>query len=350
MGQDKTDIARFDGYFQAVLNNDSKKQAMGLGSDKPYLPPAIAIEQALTQPWERSPQWQGLNTARTHPGVMRWLEQNNVESLALRAHGYNGWTAAVFEARLHGQSETSMFSMGWEQGRAKHLDRPWNPLLIQPHALGLFVEPVGNTRHTLGLSLFTSKVPMVPPQQPPGLDRFLNQYILRDTPYQVHDHKDLSVMRDGTPIYGDPDSIGFRNRELERRHARDQWKPEWQQQVMRTIHHNSLAAGLPPHLHSVVETAPGSNRFITKQQHLQPAPDGLHLPGRTVVKFPAEDTGPSGRFNSKSGAGKLSVVATSVLAAAASLLGTFAPDTAEAAEGKIRVKNSQPGQTQKPTP
>jgi hypothetical protein len=108
------------------------------------------------------------------------------------------------------------------------------------------------------------------PYPPHGFGKFINDHILKDTPYEVKMHRDLSIFCDGTPLYADPDSIGFKDPEMGKREI----TLEEHQKIMATIYANCRAIGWPEDLSWVVKNSSGEYMF--KQDVLYPDP--LELP------------------------------------------------------------------------
>jgi hypothetical protein len=299
------EIKKYTDYFGSLAR---ESYDTATGNPKTSLLPAVqwqrpmeAIEYAFDHPWQSNDPnhnpvgWGNFDREAFRPYIENWLQQNRIAALSHVAHGYNGWTANVFLAQIEGVSEPQIVSIGTEAGEMPHLRTAWNPIHRQPDTQNVFVHRQNGESYKLALSRGPF-VPMVPEnEKPSSVADFFDRHILIGTPYKVGEGRDLSVLRDGTPIYGGAtDSLQFISDEAARRHARDQWKPEYQQEIMRTIHNNTerLQADLrsikgdqyilPDSLRWVVEISPGV--FAPKQATLVPDPLQLATPARSIAR------------------------------------------------------------------
>jgi hypothetical protein len=164
-------------------------------------------------------------------------------------------------------------------------NRIWCPLGLQPHAQTILAYKKDESlydKKRLNLELLPL-VGIVQRGRPKGFDVFLNEHILDGTPYRVWEHKDLGVLFDGTPVYVDSGSLNFKSADLAVIHARDQYRPEWQQQIMVTIAKNCAAVGWPSSLSWVQQAQDG--KFVTKQSVLYGGPLKSLVATRPLVRL-----------------------------------------------------------------
>jgi len=288
------EIKEYDDYFRALADR-SYNPATGfvdiaiLRAPK-WQSPMEAIERAFDHPWINSPSWGNLDRDIFRPYLEHWLAENHIVDLSHVARGYEEWTANIFQARLAGLEVPQNISVGTEAGTMPYLRTHWNPLHLQPDVLTIFVHRQGKEYYKLAISR-APFVPMVPEnEKPAGFADFMEGTILNGTPWKVAEGKnwrgkDLVVFRHGTPVYGGAaHSLVFASDPAAKRHIRDQWKPEYQQEIMRVIHENSERAGLPPSMRWVVETSEGSGIFLTRQSTEFPNPLQISGPARSIIR------------------------------------------------------------------
>jgi len=274
-----SDIDRFVDYFRT--------KQIPPPSRLNFKEPMFAVRTAFGHPWQYSPGWGQIKIEKFHSGFAKFFRDNHVAELAHVAHGYRGWTAETFIAKIavprSGQTAKAVFRFGTEAGWMPHLLPPWNPLLLQPHALTVLTQNRDARLPKLVLTRMPLP-PMVIPGGPAGFIGFMNRHVLRKTPYLVQADKDWCVLPDDdTPVSSDPaDSLVFKNGAAARKHRHDAANPKHQQKIMGIIHRNTMrlnfkyeraTGGHPlPDAMRWVEIDKKSGLFVMKQSWLLPDP------------------------------------------------------------------------------
>ncbi|MCB1562454.1 MAG: hypothetical protein KDJ75_02675 [Alphaproteobacteria bacterium] len=212
--------------------------------------PKNVLRHALNNPTDFT-QWDDRDRDYI-PDILKVFDDNyGVSALSLVAQGYDGWKASVFYAQFFDDVEPHIIRVG-AQDSLHHFSIPYMPLNQQPYARTIFSREHGETDKISQLVVERGPAPSMvdfiwhkgEPYPPPGFGEFLNNHILKNTPYEVKMHRDLCVLWDGTPVYGDPDSLRFKDPSMEFK----EMTPESLQNVMTTIAQNCREVGWPEHL------------------------------------------------------------------------------------------------------
>ena len=212
------------------------------------------------------------------PALEAWLLDHGVVELAYLSQGLEG---SVFVAYVDDASTPCLaFRIGLSDAGRIDLahNRPWCPLVLQPHSKALVVHWY---KSELSLELLPL-VKIVPEYTPHGFDRFINDCVLRGTPFVVSGNRDWGGLADGTPVCVDPGNLNFRTPALAKEHRQEQFSPAWQQEIMGVIDENCRRNGPSSPFSWCVRSSEGC--FISKQQYLHPNPM-LRGRGQKVIRL-----------------------------------------------------------------
>ncbi|MBI1327499.1 MAG: hypothetical protein GC136_07645 [Alphaproteobacteria bacterium] len=256
---------QYAAFFQDAATRLYGEGGLRLNNTPPDWQPATdAIKNAFAiPPWAGSTQWEGLDHEVVAPMLNEWL--GKYESLSVASYGWAECTGVAFDAVVSGGDERRIFTIIVEPAESRFFERTWCPFVQQPCAqeevdlgdfrftmreaeaiemLDFLVEPTEG-----GTLLGEENYP------PAGYKDFLNNVILRDTPFVVTRQIDICVLRDGTPLFAGFDPIQVRV-ECKAEHEKRQWDASYQQEVMAQIARN--CEGLPEILCPVVRGNDGN--------------------------------------------------------------------------------------------
>lgn len=267
----------FSGAFRKLYGNGPDGRLRWSSAPRNWQDPLQAVEYELDHPWQGSTQWKGADRETLAPKISQWLKEQGVVSLAHAAHGWNDCTGAVFDAKFtNGGDEPQIVRIGVAPTDVDFFKTRWCPLVIQPSLQSAF--PAGKTgndhqffmEHTPRSEMLDWLKENENDEYPPsGFGRFLNENVLKDTPFEVTEYYDCTLLKDGTPVFAGWDPIRVRPENAAEYEER-QHDPAYRQDIMRKLHQNYEKIGWPPALRAVVEKSPGV--FVSKQDVLYNTP------------------------------------------------------------------------------
>ncbi len=155
----------------------------------------------------------------------------------------------------------------------------WCPLILEQHSKTM----VSNNHVETALEL----LPLLRIVSDDDLEGFgsIIYEALDNTPYELLFKKDVGVMYDGTPIFVDPGNIVFCDKASEKKYAKRQFTPEFQQEIMRVIDENCNRIGLPAPLRWVAKQG---DLYVTRQSLLYKNPFPS-IPEKKLIQLPAPE-------------------------------------------------------------